>query len=84
MHHSENTVEHESDSVILRRQRIGLFLLSLFSIAYGGFIGLCTFAYQWISQTRVSGIPLTVAYGVGLVFLSLVTAMTYGLMCRDK
>lgn len=84
MHHSANTVEHESDSVIQRRQRIGLLLLLIFSIAYGGFIGLCTFAYQWISQTRVSGIPLTVAYGVGLVFFSLVIAMVYGLLCRDK
>jgi uncharacterized membrane protein (DUF485 family) len=84
MHHSANSVEHESVSVIQRRQRIGLILLSLFSIAYGGFIVLCAFAYQWISQTRVSGIPLTVAYGVGLVFFSLAIAMIYGLLCRDK
>jgi uncharacterized membrane protein (DUF485 family) len=83
MHHAANEVEHEPESVIQRRQRIGLLLLAIFSIAYCGFIGLCTFAYTWISETLVAGIPLTVAYGVGLIAMSIAVAMIYGFVNRQ-
>lgn len=83
MHTAADEVDHESESIILRRQRIGLLLLAIFSIAYGGFIGLCTFAYTWISETRFAGIPLTVVYGVGLVGMSIMVACVYGLMNRQ-
>lgn len=83
MHNAVNQVDHEHESVIGHRQRIGLVLLGIFSIAYGGFIGLCTFAYNWISETRIAGIPLTVAYGVGLILMSIAVAMVYGLLNRQ-
>ncbi|MCU0708646.1 MAG: DUF485 domain-containing protein [Pirellula sp.] len=82
MHTSANQVDEESDEVIQRRQRIGLRLLLFFTLAYAGFIGLCTFAYTWISETRLSGIPLTVACGVGLILLSIAVAMVYGVWNR--
>jgi len=44
---------------------------------------LCTFAYTWISETSVAGVPLTVAYGVGLIAMSIAVAMIYGLMNRE-
>lgn len=78
MHTSANQVDDEPQAVIQRRQRIGLILLALFTLAYAGFIGVCTFAYTWISQTRISGIPLTVVYGVGLILLSIAVAVIYG------
>lgn len=84
MHHSANTTDHEDDHVIARRQRIGVTLLILFTLAYAGFIGLCTFAYDWITQSKIAGIPLTVAYGVGLILLSLVVAMIYGILSRTR
>ena len=84
MHHSANTTDHEDDHVIARRQRIGVTLLILFTLAYAGFIGLCTFAYDWITQSKIAGIPLTVAYGVGLILLSLIVAMIYGLLSRTR
>lgn len=83
MHPTVNEVDHESESVIQRRQRIGLLLLAIFSTAYGGFIGLCTFAYTWISETLVAGIPLTVVYGVGLIAMSIAVAMIYGFVNRQ-
>jgi uncharacterized membrane protein (DUF485 family) len=84
MHHSANTTEHEQDHVIARRQRIGVTLMILFTIAYASFIGLCTFAYDWITQTKVAGIPLTIAYGVGLIVLSLFVALLYGILSRTR
>jgi len=84
MHHSANTTDHEDDHIIAKRQRIGVTLLVLFTIAYAGFIGLCTFAYDWTTQTKLAGIPLTVAYGVGLIVLSLVVAMIYGFLSRTR
>lgn len=83
MHTGVNQVDHEPESVIQRRQRVGLILLTLFTIAYGGFIGLCTFAYTWISETRIAGIPLTVAYGFGLIAMSIAVACVYGFMNRQ-
>ncbi len=80
MHSHANTTENENESVIQKRQRLGVVLLALFSVAYGGFIGLCMFAFEWFSKTQVSGIPLTVAYGVALIILSLVMALLYGAM----
>ena len=84
MHHPANTTEHEEIHVIAKRQRIGVILLLFFTLAYASFIGLCTFAYEWITQTKTAGIPLTVAYGVGLILLSLVIAMLYGLLSRTR
>ncbi|MFN4904188.1 MAG: DUF485 domain-containing protein [Planctomycetota bacterium] len=84
MHHSANTTEDEQDHVIARRQRIGVTLMILFTIAYASFIGLCTFAYDWITQTKVAGIPLTIAYGVGLIVLSLFVALLYGILSRTR
>ncbi|MCE2798815.1 MAG: DUF485 domain-containing protein [Planctomycetaceae bacterium] len=84
MHHSANITEHEQDHVIARRQRIGVTLMILFTIAYASFIGLCTFAYDWITQTKVAGIPLTIAYGVGLIVLSLFVALLYGILSRTR
>lgn len=83
MHHAANEVDHESESAIRRRQRMGLALLLIFSLAYGGFIGLCTFAYSWVSETLVMGVPLTVAYGVGLIAMSIAIAMIYGFLNRE-
>jgi uncharacterized membrane protein (DUF485 family) len=83
MHNGVNQVDHEPESAVQRRQRIGLKLLTIFTIAYGGFIGLCTFAYTWISETRIAGISLTVAYGVGLIGMSIAVACIYGFMNRQ-
>jgi len=82
MHHPANSNEVESESAVRSRQKFGIALLSLFSLAYAGFIGLCIFANQWISQTLWHGIPLTVVYGVGLILLSIVVAMLYGWISR--
>jgi uncharacterized membrane protein (DUF485 family) len=78
MHSHANAIENENESVIRKRQRLGVVLLTVFSVAYGGFIGLCMFAFEWFSKTQVSGIPLTVGYGVALIILSLLMALLYG------
>ena len=83
MHISANQVAPEPEAILRRRQRIGLALLAFFSIAYGGFIALCTFAHTWISQTRIGGIPLTISYGVGLIAMSIAVAVLYGLWNRQ-
>jgi len=80
MHAHANTIEKENESVIRKRQRLGVVLLAIFSVAYGGFIGLCMFAFEWFSKTQISGIPLTVGYGVALIILSLLMALLYGAM----
>lgn len=80
MHSHANSTEVEHTDVIRKRQRLGVILLSVFSLAYAGFIGLCMFAFEWFSSTNVYGIPLTVGYGVALIVFSLLVALIYGAM----
>jgi len=80
MHSHANSMEVEDNDVIRKRQRFGVILLSIFSLAYAGFIGLCMFAFEWFSSTNVYGIPLTVGYGVALILFSLMIALIYGAM----
>jgi uncharacterized membrane protein (DUF485 family) len=84
MHHSKNEVETEDSKEIVRRQRIGLFLMFLFSTVYFGFIFLCTFSNAWFAQSRLLGVPATVWYGFSLIALALIIAGVYGSLCRRK
>jgi uncharacterized membrane protein (DUF485 family) len=84
MHHAANEIPVQSEATFRRQARIGLVLLAIFSLAYAGFIGLSAFAYQWFSETRWAGIPLTVLYGVALVVASLLIAMIYGALSRGN
>lgn len=82
MLHSENQVETESAQTIAGRERIGLVLLTIFSIVYFGFIGLCAFANTWFASLKLWQVPLTVWYGFGLIALAMVIAGVYGRLCR--
>jgi uncharacterized membrane protein (DUF485 family) len=82
MLHSENQVETESGKTIARRERIGLILLTLFSIVYFGFIGLCAFANTWFASLSLWDVPVTVWYGFGLIVLAMVIAGVYGRLSR--
>lgn len=83
MHTNANQIEHESEATISKRQRMGWVLLAIFGCAYAGFIGLCTFATEWVSKTPIAGVPLTVVYGVVLIVLSITIACVYGALSRS-
>jgi uncharacterized membrane protein (DUF485 family) len=83
MHHPANQVEFEDPNEVKRRQRWGIILLSLFSAAYAGFIVLCTFAYDWTAATTLFDIPLSIAYGIGLILLALAISIVYGRLSRS-
>ncbi len=83
MHHSANSVEVEDGNLIQKRQRLGLILLAIFSLAYAGFIAVCTFAYDWTANTDIYGVPVSIAYGMSLNFLALIVAVVYGRLSRS-
>ena len=82
MLHSENQVDTESIPEIARRERIGLFLLAVFSTVYFGFIALCAFANTWFASISWFDVPATVLYGFGLIALALIIAGIYGRLSR--
>ena len=82
MLHSENQVEEESAGTIASRARVGLILLTVFSLIYFGFIFLCAFANSWFAAIEFWGVPATVWYGFGLIALALVIAGVYGHLSR--
>ncbi|XZE33181.1 PQQ-binding-like beta-propeller repeat protein [Pirellulaceae bacterium SH501] len=83
-HENQSQAETETIEVAQSRRRWSLLLLAIFTTLYGGFIGLCAFAYQWFSQILWMGVPAPVWYGLGLIFLALAIAGLYGHLTRLK
>ncbi|MCU0716392.1 MAG: PQQ-binding-like beta-propeller repeat protein, partial [Pirellula sp.] len=83
-HENQSHTETESIQVAQSRRRWSMLLLAIFTTLYGGFIGLCAFAYQWFSQILWMGVPAPVWYGLGLIFLALAIAGLYGHLTRLK
>lgn len=81
--HGPNSIETESDSVIQRRTRIGLRLLSIYGVIYGLFIGLCAFASSSMAKWFLWGVPLSIWYGLLLMIGAIVMALLYGRLCRS-
>lgn len=81
MHH-QNTVENEDESVIARRSKIGLILLSIYGAVYVVFIGLCAFASKTLADWSPWGIPAAIWYGMGLMVGAMLMAVLYGRLCR--
>lgn len=58
--------------------RIGLFLFSLYSAFYAGFVVLGAAAPGVMEATPVAGLNVAVLYGFGLIVAAFVLAVAYG------
>jgi uncharacterized membrane protein (DUF485 family) len=65
-----------------RHARLGLWLFSLYVVAYAGFVGLNAFAPAAMEQPAVGGVNLAVASGVGLITGAFALALAYAWLCR--
>jgi uncharacterized membrane protein (DUF485 family) len=63
--------------------RLGLVLFAIYLAAYGGFMGLCTFALPTMAEAPW-GVNWAVLYGFGLIVGAFVLAMIYMALCRSE
>jgi uncharacterized membrane protein (DUF485 family) len=51
---------------------------------YTGFVLASAFAAGWMETIVLAGLNLAIVYGFGLIFVALVLAIVYGLLCRHE
>ena len=71
----------DSQRTIDRNARVGMVLFVIYVIFYAGFVAICAFSFKTM-QTEVGGVNLAIIYGFGLIFLALLLAVVYMLICR--
>jgi uncharacterized membrane protein (DUF485 family) len=72
----------DSPELQRRTSRIALALFWVYLAAYAGFMGLATFAPQWMERPAVWGVNLAILYGLGLIVGAVVLALLYMLLCH--
>lgn len=84
MLHGQNSVEEEDEAVVKRRSRIGLILLSVYSLLYFFFIIAYSFFSQQLSSVEIAGLPFSILYGFLLMAGAMVIASLYGWLCKNN
>jgi uncharacterized membrane protein (DUF485 family) len=76
--------EREDAAVVAHNSRMGVILLFVYVIFYGGFMALSAFSPAAMSASPFGGPNLAALYGFGLIVLALVLALIYMLVCRKS
>ncbi len=78
------TREREDAGVVAHNTRMGVILLTVYVIFYGGFMALSAFWPAAMAETPLGGANLAVLYGFALIVLALVLALVYMKVCRKS
>ena len=70
-----------SDATNARGTRYGRLLFAIYLGFYGGYVAITAFAPAVMKRT-LSGINLSVLYGLGLIAAAFVMALIYDWLCR--
>ncbi|MGN6506153.1 MAG: DUF485 domain-containing protein [Tepidisphaeraceae bacterium] len=62
--------------------RLGLVFFAVYALIYGGFVAICTFRYDLMGTIVFAGLNLAIVYGMGLIFLAVLMAVVYMLLCK--
>ena len=76
--------EREDAGVVAHNTRMGVVLLVVYVVFYGGFMALSAFWPAAMAQTPTGGANVAVLYGFFLIVLALVLALVYMLVCRKS
>jgi uncharacterized membrane protein (DUF485 family) len=74
--------EREDPAAIAHNTRMGVILLLVYVVFYGGFMALSAFDPAAMASTPFGGANLAVLYGFGLIVLALVLALVYMKVCQ--
>jgi uncharacterized membrane protein (DUF485 family) len=78
------TKEREDAAVVAHNTRMGVVLLVVYVVFYGGFMALSAFRPAAMAETPTGGANLAVLYGFFLIVLALVLALVYMVVCRKS
>ena len=67
-----------------KNARLGLFLFTVYTLFYAGFVLLNAFAADTMEWLPFAGINLAIWYGFGLIIGAFVLAGVYGFLCRER
>ena len=76
--------EREDPAVVAHNTRMGIILLVVYVVFYGGFMALSAFRPAAMAQAPFGGANLAVLYGFGLIGLAFVLALVYTAVCRKS
>jgi uncharacterized membrane protein (DUF485 family) len=76
--------EQEDAAVVAHNTRIGVILLLVYVVFYGGFMALSAFWPATMAEAPAGGPNVAVLYGFGLIVLALVLAVIYMRLCRKR
>ena len=76
--------EREDAAVVAHNTRMGVVLLMVYVVFYGGFMALSAFRPAAMAGTPFGGPNLAVLYGFGLIVLALLLALVYMKVCRKS
>lgn len=74
--------EQENASLIAHNTKMGVILLMVYVLFYGGFMVLSAFWPEFMSRPFLRGVNLAVVYGFALIGAALVLALVYMKICR--
>jgi uncharacterized membrane protein (DUF485 family) len=74
--------EREDADVVAHNTRMGVILLFVYVLFYGGFMVLSAFRPAAMAAAPFGGPNVAVLYGFGLIGLALVLALVYMVVCR--
>ena len=78
------TKEREDAHVVAHNTRMGVILLTVYVVFYGGFMALSAFWPAAMAGAPMGGPNVAVLYGFGLIVLALVLALIYMTVCRKS
>lgn len=76
--------EQEDAAVVAHNTRMGVLLLAVYVVFYGGFMALSAFWPAAMGKTPTGGANVAVLYGFGLIVLALFLALVYMRVCRKS
>lgn len=81
---TETAKEREDASVVAHNTRMGVILLLVYVVFYGGFMALSAFRPAAMADAPFGGANVAVLYGFALIVLALVLALVYMVVCRKS
>ena len=79
---SPRAKEQDEAAVVRHDTRVGVILLIVYVIFYGGFMALSAFSPEMMSEPLLAGVNVAVVYGFALIIVPLALALIYMKLCR--
>ncbi len=80
----EPAVKVGKDAASDWKAKLGLRLFWLYSLIYGGFVGITVFITDAMKRPVLAGTNLAIVYGMALIVLAIILGLVYNYLCTRK